>query len=137
MPVYEYACRSCGRRVEVIHGINDPAPTTCEACGGVLAKVLSAPAIVFKGSGWAKKERAGVGSRGEAGDGRESGKEEKQEKSPAADGQTPSRASESAVKDRPTRSAGTPEGKGGAGGSTASKGARSGQSDSSPRADNS
>ena len=56
MPIYEYACRSCGRRVEVIHGINDPGPTACEACGGQMAKRLSLPSIVFKGSGWAKKD---------------------------------------------------------------------------------
>jgi putative FmdB family regulatory protein len=56
MPIYEYECASCGRRVEVIHGIHSPGPTTCDACGGQLRKVLSAPAIVFKGSGWAKKD---------------------------------------------------------------------------------
>jgi putative FmdB family regulatory protein len=56
MPIYEYACRSCGRRVEVIHGINDPGPAACDACGGQMAKRVSAPTILFKGSGWAKKD---------------------------------------------------------------------------------
>ena len=59
MPVYEYLCRACGHRTEIIHGINDPGPQFCPACGaeGKLRKAISAPSIVFKGSGWAKKDR--------------------------------------------------------------------------------
>jgi putative FmdB family regulatory protein len=56
MPFYDYACQSCGRRIEVIHGVNAQGPETCEACGGPMRKLLSAPAIVFKGTGWAKKD---------------------------------------------------------------------------------
>jgi putative FmdB family regulatory protein len=56
MPIYEYVCSSCGRRVDVMHGIHGQGPTTCEACGGAMKKALSAPAIHFKGSGWAKKD---------------------------------------------------------------------------------
>ena len=56
MPIYEYVCSSCGRRVDVMHGINGQGPTTCEVCGGAMKKALSAPAIHFKGSGWAKKD---------------------------------------------------------------------------------
>jgi putative FmdB family regulatory protein len=58
VPTYDYACTVCGTRVEVIHGVHDEGPTTCSACGGPVRKAVSAPAIVFKGSGWAKKERA-------------------------------------------------------------------------------
>ncbi|MGC8634614.1 MAG: FmdB family zinc ribbon protein [Candidatus Limnocylindrales bacterium] len=56
MPVYDYACTVCGRTIEVMHGVHDSGPLVCEACGGPMRKVLSAPAIVFKGSGWAKKD---------------------------------------------------------------------------------
>jgi putative FmdB family regulatory protein len=56
VPVYDYRCSLCGREVEVIHGIHDPGPATCDACGGPMRKALSAPAIHFKGSGWAKKD---------------------------------------------------------------------------------
>ena len=58
MPRYDYACAACGRRFEVIHGINEDGPTSCPLCGeGPVRKAFAAPAIHFKGSGWAKKER--------------------------------------------------------------------------------
>jgi putative FmdB family regulatory protein len=56
MPIYEYVCSACGRRVDVIHGIHGQGPATCEVCGGAMRKALTAPAIHFKGSGWAKKD---------------------------------------------------------------------------------
>ena len=57
MPIYDYVCAN-GHTTEVIHGVNDPGPPNCPVCGAPLRKALSAPAIVFKGSGWAKKERS-------------------------------------------------------------------------------
>ena len=56
MPLYDYACTKCGRTVEVMHGVHGHGPAVCEVCGGSMRKLLSAPAIVFKGSGWAKKD---------------------------------------------------------------------------------
>jgi putative FmdB family regulatory protein len=56
VPIYDYVCESCGHVVEVIHGISAPGPAACERCGGPMKRALSAPAIVFKGSGWAKKD---------------------------------------------------------------------------------
>ncbi len=50
MPVYQ--CQSCGQRIEKIQKFSDPPLTRCEICGGVLNKVLSPPALVFKGTGW-------------------------------------------------------------------------------------
>jgi putative FmdB family regulatory protein len=65
MPTYEYECRSCGRRFDVVHGIHATRPTICEHCGGELRKTMSTPAIHFKGSGWAKKDaRGGLPSTG-------------------------------------------------------------------------
>lgn len=52
MPLYEYECQRCKRRVEKIQSFTAPPLTTCEACGGPLEKLISAPAIQFKGSGW-------------------------------------------------------------------------------------
>ena len=58
MPLYDYICAACGRRFEVIHGVHDPAPEACPLCGsGPIRKAFAPPTIVFKGSGWAKKER--------------------------------------------------------------------------------
>ena len=57
MPTYDYVCQSCGVEVEVLHGLNAPGPAACDICGGPMRKRLSAPTIVYRGSGWAKKER--------------------------------------------------------------------------------
>jgi len=62
MPIYDYACTVCGRVVEVVHGINGQGPTSCETCGGSMKKLMSSPAVHFKGSGWAKKDRRSNGS---------------------------------------------------------------------------
>ena len=52
MPKYEYACKSCGERLEVVQSFTDDPLTECPTCGGVLRKVVSAPAISFKGKGF-------------------------------------------------------------------------------------
>lgn len=51
MPLYEYQCLACGRRVEHIQAVTAPETETC-SCGGKMQRLLSAPAIQFKGSGW-------------------------------------------------------------------------------------
>lgn len=52
MPTYEYACRDCGRNLEVVQSFTDDPLETCEHCGGRLRKVFSAAGIIFKGSGY-------------------------------------------------------------------------------------
>lgn len=52
MPLYEYQCVKCGRKVEVIQSFSDSPPAKCLHCGGTLAKLLSSPAFQFKGSGF-------------------------------------------------------------------------------------
>lgn len=52
MPVYEYACTSCGERTEARQGFNDPPLENCPLCGGKLRKLYSPVGIVFKGSGF-------------------------------------------------------------------------------------
>ena len=52
MPIYEYQCRKCKAHVEIIQRFTDKPLTKCRKCGGRLEKLLSAPAIQFKGSGW-------------------------------------------------------------------------------------
>ncbi len=68
MPTYEYICLSCARRIDVLHGIHASGPIACEVCGGTLRKAISAAAVVFKGSGWAKKDAARAASRPASGD---------------------------------------------------------------------
>ena len=52
MPLYEYRCRKCGNVFEKIQKFSDAPLTKCEKCGGKLEKLLSPPAIQFKGTGW-------------------------------------------------------------------------------------
>jgi putative FmdB family regulatory protein len=52
MPLYEYCCSQCGKCFEVVQKVADPPPKKCKSCGGALKKVISAPAIQFKGNGW-------------------------------------------------------------------------------------
>jgi putative FmdB family regulatory protein len=52
MPKYEYACKSCGERLEVTQKFADAPLTDCPACGGPLRKVFSPPSITFNGSGF-------------------------------------------------------------------------------------
>lgn len=52
MPLYEYRCESCGQLTERIQKFSDPPLEICPSCGGTLTKLLSSPAIQFKGSGW-------------------------------------------------------------------------------------
>lgn len=52
MPLYEYQCDACAHRFEVIQKFSDAPIETCPKCGGAVKKLLSSPAIQFKGSGW-------------------------------------------------------------------------------------
>jgi putative FmdB family regulatory protein len=52
MPLYEYECTACHRRTEKIQKFSDPEITVCPHCSGLLERVLSAPAVSFKGGGW-------------------------------------------------------------------------------------
>lgn len=53
MPLYEYECEACGQRFELIRKYSDPEVDTCARCGkGPVRRLLSSPAIQFKGTGW-------------------------------------------------------------------------------------
>jgi putative FmdB family regulatory protein len=54
VPLYEYECDACGRRFEVIQKYSDPSVVeVCKECGkGPVRRLLSSPAIQFKGSGF-------------------------------------------------------------------------------------
>jgi putative FmdB family regulatory protein len=54
MPVYEYECKACGRDFEYQQRITEAEKTTCEACGGVLERLISRTAFALKGAGWYK-----------------------------------------------------------------------------------
>ena len=56
MPIYEYICTACKEKFEVQRKFSDPPITTCAefSCpkGEPVEKIISSPAIMFKGSGW-------------------------------------------------------------------------------------
>ena len=62
MPLYEYQCDACAHRFERIQKFSDPPIETCPSCGGTVKKLLSSPAIQFKGSGWYITDYAKKGS---------------------------------------------------------------------------
>jgi putative FmdB family regulatory protein len=51
MPIYEYKCEN-GHVFDVIQRMTDEPLTKCEECGAPAVRVLTPPAIHFKGSGF-------------------------------------------------------------------------------------
>jgi putative FmdB family regulatory protein len=52
VPIYEYLCAACAYRFERKQSIKDDPVATCERCGNAVTRLISSPAIMFKGSGW-------------------------------------------------------------------------------------
>ena len=53
MPLYEYQCQACGERFDVLQKFSDAPVEVCTKCGkGPVERLLSSPAIQFKGTGW-------------------------------------------------------------------------------------
>ena len=119
MPLYEYQCEACGHRFEVIQKFSDAPIETCPKCSGVVRKLLSSPAIQFKGSGWyitdyarsgksesgaataaaaAKSEAKGDASESKSESKSESSSETKSEGGSASSASTPAKASTSDAK---------------------------------------
>lgn len=95
MPLYEYECTGCGKRFELIQKFSDPPTANCAACGGTAHRLLSAPAIQFKGSGWyvtdygrksapAEKSAGKAEAESKAAEGKKEEKEKKKSPTPAA-----------------------------------------------------
>src|SRR6059058_6680582 len=66
MPLYEYQCDACGRAFELIRKFSDPPLAKCPHCGGTVRKLMSSPAIQFKGSGFYITDYPKKDSTGEA-----------------------------------------------------------------------
>src|SRR6185312_9211930 len=62
MPLYEYKCEKCGNLFEVMQKFSDEPVKTHENCGGSVNRLLSAPALLFKGSGWYVNDYAKKGA---------------------------------------------------------------------------
>jgi putative FmdB family regulatory protein len=70
MPLYEYECDACGKRFEAIRKFSESEIDICSLCGkGPVRRLMSSPAIQFKGTGWyitdySSKGKAGAESAG-------------------------------------------------------------------------
>ena len=84
MPLYEYECTKCGKRIEKIQKFSDSPLTTCEKCGGKLEKLISSSAIQFKGTGWYVTDYAHKSSTIPASSSSESGNGDKGSRSEGA-----------------------------------------------------
>jgi putative FmdB family regulatory protein len=62
MPTYEYQCKECGHRFEIVQSFSEDSLTTCPECSGVLKKVFGNVGITFKGSGFYKTDSRGTSS---------------------------------------------------------------------------
>ena len=103
MPLYEYRCDNCGERFEVMQKFSDPPLTTHAQCGGPVERLLSAPALQFKGSGWYITDYArGGGAKNSGADKKSDGKpsESKSEsKSESSSSSTPATPTATPKKD--------------------------------------
>jgi putative FmdB family regulatory protein len=91
MPIYEYQCTKCNDRTEVIQKFTDPPYPECDKCGGELKKLMSAPAIQFKGSGFYKTDYASAASKAETKAGSSEGKSESSSDSKSSESKSESK----------------------------------------------
>ena len=82
MPLYEYSCHNCGETFEVKQKFSDPPLTIHQGCGGTVERLLSPPALQFKGSGWYVTDYARNGTS-KSSDSSESKTDTKPESKPA------------------------------------------------------
>lgn len=89
MPLYEYRCSKCEKKIEVIRKFSDPPLTEHESCGGVLEQLLSAPAFQLKGTGWYVTDYAKAGAKSSSDAGGKTGdpKDSEAKASTAKDGE--------------------------------------------------
>ena len=109
MPLYEYECDACGARFEQIRKFSDPPIEVCPTCGErKVQKLLSSPAIQFKGSGWyitdyarkgGKETDAGPKESKESKESGESKKESKEAKTESKESRTESKESRTEPKE--------------------------------------
>jgi len=74
VPLYEYECKRCHHRFERIQKFSDPLVKKCPKCKvGRVEKLISAPAVQFKGTGWYVTDYGGKKGGGEKSGDKDSG----------------------------------------------------------------
>ena len=107
MPLYEYECAKDGT-FELVRKFSDPPLAACPTCGGPIEKLVSAPAIQFKGTGWYITDYARKSTGGEAAGNKDAGKKDSGKKDGGSTDKGSSDASKSASGTSSTESKSTP-----------------------------
>jgi putative FmdB family regulatory protein len=79
LPLYEYECPKDGI-FELVRKFSDPPLAACPTCAGPIEKLVSAPAIQFKGTGWYITDYARKSTGGEAAGNKDAGSKDKSSK---------------------------------------------------------
>ena len=82
MPRYEYKCEGCGEVFELQQKFADEPLTVHDKCGARVERIISAPAMMFKGSGFYVNDYAKGGGNGGS---KKNESDSKSESKPAAD----------------------------------------------------
>jgi len=80
LPLYEYECTVCKHRFELLQKFSDEPAKVCVRCGAPVQRLLSSPAIHFKGTGWYVTDYGKSGSTAES----KKSKDDSGDKAPAA-----------------------------------------------------
>jgi putative FmdB family regulatory protein len=123
LPLYEYQCPKCGR-FELIRKFSDETVTKCPTCGSDVQKLLSAPAIQFKGTGWYITDYARKDGKSGTGDSSK-GPSGKSDSSKSEGGKSEGAKSEGAKSEGGKSEGGKSEGAKDSGSSSGDKGASS------------
>ncbi len=90
MPIYEYQCTECSKKIEVMQKMTDDPLKECGSCGGELKKLITSTSFVLKGEGWyvtdypsADRKKAMDAKKATSpGKGKKTGKDKKTKKNP-------------------------------------------------------
>ena len=108
LPLYEYECTVCKHRFELLQKFSDKPAKVCVRCGKPVLRLISSPAIQFKGTGWYVTDygtKSGTGFESKKKKARSSETTEKSETAPAASVETkPSKESSSTSTEKPATS---------------------------------
>jgi len=101
MPLYDYRCEKCGEVFEVRQSFSDPTLTVHEGCGGNVKRMISVPALQFKGTGWYVTDY-GRGGKTPATNGKSDGKSESKSEPAKTETKTESKSEPKAEPAKPS-----------------------------------
>jgi putative FmdB family regulatory protein len=101
MPLYDYRCEKCGEVFEVRQSFSDPTLTVHEGCGGNVKRMISVPALQFKGTGWYVTDY-GRGGKTPATNGKSDGKSESKSEPAKTETKTESKSESKAEPAKPS-----------------------------------